>query len=98
MKKSSLAAVLLTFSSITFAVSDTGERQITSFGIQTGGPSGGCIPEKYLDMPVDYDSLSELGSIMGSGGMIVIDETSSMVDVAKVADLVGCQCLSLFYY
>ncbi|HOJ60304.1 MAG TPA: NADH-quinone oxidoreductase subunit NuoF [bacterium] len=51
--------------------------------IQTGGPSGGCIPEKYLDMPVDYDSLSELGSIMGSGGMIVIDETSSMVDVAK---------------
>ncbi|MFB3785806.1 MAG: NADH-quinone oxidoreductase subunit NuoF [bacterium] len=51
--------------------------------IQTGGPSGGCIPEQYLDAPVDYDSLNELGSIMGSGGMIVIDETSSMVDVAK---------------
>ena len=51
--------------------------------IQSGGPSGGCIPEQYLDVPVDYDSLNELGSIMGSGGMIVIDETSSMVEVAK---------------
>ncbi|NUP89284.1 MAG: SLBB domain-containing protein [Candidatus Sumerlaeia bacterium] len=51
--------------------------------VQTGGPSGGCIPEQHLDMPVDYDSLREIGSIMGSGGMIVIDETSSMVDVAK---------------
>lgn len=51
--------------------------------VQTGGPSGGCIPEAYLDNPVDYDSLRELGSIMGSGGMIVMDETSCMVDVAK---------------
>lgn len=51
--------------------------------LQTGGPSGGCIPEKYLDMGVDYESLAQLGSIMGSGGMIVIDETSSMVDVAR---------------
>jgi bidirectional [NiFe] hydrogenase diaphorase subunit len=51
--------------------------------VQTGGPSGGCIPEEYLDMPVEYESLKELGSIMGSGGMIVMDETSSMVDVAK---------------
>jgi bidirectional [NiFe] hydrogenase diaphorase subunit len=51
--------------------------------VQTGGPSGGCIPEQYLDMPVDYDSLSEIGSVMGSGGMIVLDETSCMVDVAK---------------
>jgi bidirectional [NiFe] hydrogenase diaphorase subunit len=51
--------------------------------VQTGGPSGGCIPEQYLDMPVDYESLSKVGSIMGSGGMIVMDETSDMVDVAR---------------
>jgi bidirectional [NiFe] hydrogenase diaphorase subunit len=51
--------------------------------IQTGGPSGGCIPEKYLDTPVDYESLSALGSIMGSGGMIVMDDSASMVDVAR---------------
>jgi len=51
--------------------------------VQTGGPSGGCIPEEYLDMPVDYESLSRVGSIMGSGGMIVMDDTSCMVDVAK---------------
>jgi bidirectional [NiFe] hydrogenase diaphorase subunit len=51
--------------------------------IQTGGPSGGCIPEQFLDMPVDYESLMQVGSIMGSGGMIVMDETSCMVDVAK---------------
>jgi bidirectional [NiFe] hydrogenase diaphorase subunit len=51
--------------------------------VQTGGPSGGCIPEEYLDLPVDYESLTRLGTIMGSGGMIVMDETSSMVDVAR---------------
>jgi bidirectional [NiFe] hydrogenase diaphorase subunit len=51
--------------------------------VQTGGPSGGCIPEQFLDMPVDYESLAQVGSIMGSGGMIVMDETSCMVDVAK---------------
>jgi bidirectional [NiFe] hydrogenase diaphorase subunit len=51
--------------------------------VQTGGPSGGCIPEAYLDTPVDYDNLVRLGSIMGSGGMIVMDETSCMVDVAR---------------
>jgi bidirectional [NiFe] hydrogenase diaphorase subunit len=51
--------------------------------VQTGGPSGGCIPEQHLDMPVDYDSLMKVGSIMGSGGMIVMDDTSCMVDVAK---------------
>jgi NADH-quinone oxidoreductase subunit F len=50
--------------------------------IQTGGPSGGCIPEEHLDLKVDYESLSEVGSIMGSGGMIVMDETTCMVDVA----------------
>ncbi|RME61857.1 MAG: NADH-quinone oxidoreductase subunit F, partial [Caldilineae bacterium] len=51
--------------------------------VQTGGPSGGCIPEQYLDTPVEYESLTALGSIMGSGGMIVMDESSCMVDVAK---------------
>jgi bidirectional [NiFe] hydrogenase diaphorase subunit len=51
--------------------------------VQTGGPSGGCIPEPHLDSPVDYESLAAIGSIMGSGGMIVMDETSCMVDVAK---------------
>jgi len=51
--------------------------------VQTGGPSGGCIPADDLDMPVDYESLAQAGSIMGSGGMIVMDETSCMVDVAK---------------
>ncbi|HSW64529.1 MAG TPA: NADH-quinone oxidoreductase subunit NuoF [Dissulfurispiraceae bacterium] len=51
--------------------------------VQTGGPSGGCIPEQHLDMSVDYESLAAVGSIMGSGGMIVMDETSCMVDVAK---------------
>jgi bidirectional [NiFe] hydrogenase diaphorase subunit len=51
--------------------------------VQSGGPSGGCIPEQHLDIPVDYESLSSVGSIMGSGGMIVMDETSNMVDVAR---------------
>ena len=51
--------------------------------VQTGGPSGGCIPAEHLDMPVSYESLIELGSFMGSGGMIVMDDTSCMVDVAK---------------
>jgi bidirectional [NiFe] hydrogenase diaphorase subunit len=51
--------------------------------VQTGGPSGGCIPESLLDTPVDYERLTQIGSIMGSGGMIVMDETSSMVDVAR---------------
>ena len=50
---------------------------------QTGGPSGGCIPKEHLDIPVDYESLQTVGSIMGSGGMIVMDSTSDMVDVAK---------------
>ncbi|MBI1387248.1 MAG: NADH-quinone oxidoreductase subunit L [bacterium] len=51
--------------------------------VQTGGPSGGCIPEEHLNISVDYESLKSLGSIMGSGGMIVIDETANMVDVAQ---------------
>jgi NADH:ubiquinone oxidoreductase subunit F (NADH-binding)/(2Fe-2S) ferredoxin/Pyruvate/2-oxoacid:ferredoxin oxidoreductase delta subunit len=51
--------------------------------VQTGGPSGGCIPEQYLDMCVDFDALAKVGAIMGSGGMIVMDEDTCMIDVAK---------------
>lgn len=51
--------------------------------VQTGGPSGGCIPASLLDTPVDYDSLIAIGSMMGSGGMVVMDETTSMVEVAR---------------
>jgi len=51
--------------------------------IQTGGPSGGCIPAEHLDTPVDYESLRALGSMMGSGGMIVIDDSSNMIDMAR---------------
>ena len=51
--------------------------------VQTGGPSGGCLPESFLDTPVDYDSLIEAGSMMGSGGMVVLDEDTCMVDVAR---------------
>ena len=51
--------------------------------VQTGGPSGGCIPDSLIDLPVDYDSLTSAGSIMGSGGMVVMDENTCMVDVAR---------------
>ena len=51
--------------------------------VQTGGPSGGCIPADHLDIPVDYEHLTEVGSMMGSGGMVVMDERSCMVDVAR---------------
>ncbi|MFO8057013.1 MAG: NADH-quinone oxidoreductase subunit NuoF [bacterium] len=51
--------------------------------VQTGGPSGGCIPPEHLNLPIDYEHLAEVGSIMGSGGMIVMDEDACMVDVAK---------------
>jgi len=51
--------------------------------VQTGGPSGGCIPAAYLDTPVDYESLTKLGSIMGSGGMVVMDDSTNMVEIAK---------------
>jgi NADH:ubiquinone oxidoreductase subunit F (NADH-binding) len=51
--------------------------------VQTGGPSGGCIPAQMLDLPVDYERLAEAGAIMGSGGMVVMDETTCMVDIAR---------------
>ena len=58
-----------------------GDKQFKA--VQTGGPSGGCIPQQYLDLPVDFDSLSKVGSIMGSGGMVVMDEENCIVDIAK---------------
>jgi NADH-quinone oxidoreductase subunit F len=51
--------------------------------VQTGGPSGGCIPAQFLDVPVEYDSLAQLGSIMGSGGMVVMDDSTCMVEIAR---------------
>ena len=62
--------------------------------VQTGGPSGGCIPEKMLDLPVDFDTLSKYGAMMGSGGMIVMDDRSCMVEVARyyVQFLCGESC------
>lgn len=51
--------------------------------VQTGGPSGGCIPQQYIDLPVDYEGLQSIGSMMGSGGMVVLDETDCMVAIAK---------------
>ena len=62
--------------------------------VQTGGPSGGCIPESMLDIPVDFDELDKVGSMMGSGGMIVMDETTCMVDIARyfISFLEGESC------
>ncbi|MFB0974168.1 MAG: NADH-ubiquinone oxidoreductase-F iron-sulfur binding region domain-containing protein, partial [Bacteroidales bacterium] len=62
--------------------------------VQTGGPSGGCLTEKYLDVPIDYDHLKAAGSIMGSGGMIVMDEDNCMPAVAKfyLEFIVGESC------
>ncbi|MCF6159161.1 MAG: NADH-quinone oxidoreductase subunit NuoF [wastewater metagenome] len=51
--------------------------------VQTGGPSGGCIPEEFLDTPIDYESLQKVGSIMGSGGLVVVDDRTSMVEFAR---------------
>ena len=60
-------------------VSDGGEFKAA----QTGGPSGGCIPAKFLDIEIDYDNLTEIGAMMGSGGLIVMDESTCMVDIAE---------------
>ena len=59
----------------------TGKNKLKA--VQTGGPSGGCIPAEHLDVPVDFDSLNSVGSMMGSGSMVVVDETTCMVDLAK---------------
>ncbi len=67
-------------------VEDIGGGSATSLpikAVQIGGPSGGCLPTSLFDTPIDYESLQEKGAIMGSGGMVVLDETSCMVDIAK---------------
>ena len=68
---------------IVYEIGGGAPNNATIKAVQTGGPSGGCIPADHFDTPVDYESLKELGSIMGSGGMIIMDESSSMVDVAR---------------
>jgi NADH-quinone oxidoreductase subunit F len=72
-----------TLREIVFEIGGGIPRKKAFKAVQTGGPSGGCIPADYLDTPVDYDSLGALGAIMGSGGMIVLDEDTCMVDIAK---------------
>ena len=73
----------ITLREIVYDIGDgiLGDKQFKA--VQTGGPSGGCIPAALLDTPVDYDSLAAVGSIMGSGGMVVMDEDNCMVDIAR---------------
>ena len=73
----------ITLREIVFGIGGGVPKGRTFKAIQTGGPSGGCIPEQHLDMPVDFDELTKVGSMMGSGGMIVMDDRNCMVDVAK---------------
>jgi NADH-quinone oxidoreductase subunit F len=70
-------------SEVVYDIGGGGSNRKKIKAVQTGGPSGGCIPASKFDLPVDYDSLIKAGSIMGSGGMIVMDENTCMVDVAK---------------
>lgn len=72
-----------TLREIIFDIGGGIEGDRTFKAAQTGGPSGGCIPAEFLDSPVDYESLKKVGSIMGSGGLIVMDEDTCMVDVAR---------------
>jgi NADH:ubiquinone oxidoreductase subunit F (NADH-binding) len=67
---------------IIFGICGGVQDEVPIKGVQTGGPSGGIIPEKHLDTPITYENLLELGSIMGSGGMLVMNENDCMVDVA----------------
>ena len=70
-------------STIIFDIGGGIPREKQFKAVQTGGPSGGCIPAQFLDTPVEYETLAQLGSIMGSGGMVVLDETTCVVDVAR---------------
>jgi len=72
-----------TLRNIIFDVGGGVKEDRTFKAVQTGGPAGGCLPAENLDLPVDFDSLKEAGAIMGSGGMIVMDETTCTVDVAR---------------
>jgi bidirectional [NiFe] hydrogenase diaphorase subunit len=73
----------MTLREIIFRVGGGVPKGHTFKAVQTGGPSGGCIPEEHLDLPISYEALIEVGSMMGSGGMIVMDDTSCMVNVAR---------------
>lgn len=73
----------ITLRDMVFKIGDGIPQDKKFKAVQTGGPSGGCIPAELLDTPVDYDSLTKAGAIMGSGGMVVMDETTCMVDVAR---------------
>lgn len=73
----------MTIREIVFDIGGGASGKADIKAVQTGGPSGGCIPVEKFDLPIDYDSLAEAGSIMGSGGMIVMDEKTCMVDVAR---------------
>ncbi len=85
IKNSGLIEIPMGFSlrDIIYEIGDgiSGDKQFKA--IQTGGPSGGCIPESLLDLPVDYQRLTDVGSMMGAGGMIVMDENVCMVDIAR---------------
>jgi len=73
----------ITIKEIVYGIGGGSAEKTMIKAVQTGGPSGGCIPADMFDLPIDYDSLTEAGSIMGSGGMIVMDENTCMVDVAR---------------
>ncbi len=72
-----------TLRQIIFDIGGGAQNGKTIKAVQTGGPSGGCLPVSQFDLPVDYEALAEAGSMMGSGGMVVMDESACMVDVAK---------------
>ncbi len=73
----------ITLREIIYDIGGGMEKNRTLKAVQTGGPSGGCIPASHINMPVDYESLMRIGSMMGSGGMVVMDDTTCMVDMAK---------------
>ena len=72
-----------TLREVVFEIGGGVARRRTFKAAQMGGPSGGCVPEQYLDMPIDFDSVSAVGAIMGSGGMVVMDNTTCMVEIAR---------------
>lgn len=85
IKNTGLAEVPMgiTINEIVYGIGGGAAGKAKIKAVQTGGPSGGCVPAERFDLSIDYDSLSEAGSIMGSGGMIVMDENTCMVDIAK---------------
>jgi NADH:ubiquinone oxidoreductase subunit F (NADH-binding)/(2Fe-2S) ferredoxin len=72
-----------TLREIVFKIGGGMPRRRTFKAAQMGGPSGGCVPEQFLDMPIDFDSVAQVGAIMGSGGMVVMDDTTCMVELAR---------------